>query len=89
MVRAINEYEVLRMLLESNICVECERYKVLDKCFKKESINLDTRYMNKIILFVYKTFITTSINRVCPDNTWDSDDSMYKEDYSSTNGRWV
>ena len=24
-----------------------------------------------------------------PDNTWDSDDSMYKEDYSPTNGRWV
>ena len=24
-----------------------------------------------------------------PDNTWDSDDSMYEEDYSSTNGRWV
>ena len=24
-----------------------------------------------------------------PDNTWDSDDSMYEEEYSSTNGRWV
>ena len=24
-----------------------------------------------------------------PNNTWDSDDSMYKEDYSPTNGRWV